>query len=101
MEIWFNLYLPFAALLAFTLIVAFLTERRTSDINKAAIMGGTVIPTFVLAHTIYWLGWDMAVDDPPPGMILLSLPLMLLGCWLVFYGFSYWALRLANWMKRT
>ena len=99
MEIWLSLYLPLAALLAFTLAAAFLVERRTSDINKAAIIGGSVIPIFFLADTIYWLGWDMAVDDPPPGMILIALPVTFFGFWMIFYSFSYCALRLTAWLK--
>ena len=69
LDIFVFILLPAIALLVLSFAVAFFVNKRTGKVWAAAITGGCVIPLVWLIDGIIWLN-DMAVDDPPPGMIL-------------------------------
>lgn len=72
-----------------SVVVTFLVHRKTDKVWVAALMGGSIIPGLWLIDGVLWLN-DMAVDDPPPGMIVAALALAVpvafvicsLGCFL-------------------
>lgn len=57
-----------------SVVVTFLVHRKTDKVWVAALMGGSIIPGLWLIDGVLWLN-DMAVDDPPPGMIVAALAL--------------------------
>ena len=67
-----NIAAPLVGLLILSLTVAFLVSRKTRKTWAGALAGGSVIPLAWLIDGAIWLN-NMAVDDPPPGMIMLGL----------------------------
>lgn len=69
MQLLFSILVPLIGLFLATVMLAFLVHWKTGRIWVAALAGGSIIPGIALLDGVIWLN-DMAVDDPPPGMIL-------------------------------
>ncbi len=84
---------PLLCALLASLGIASWAYQKTEKIGTSALAGGVLIPALWLGDGVYWLS-NMAVDDPPPAMIIdvyvIGTPIALLVCW----GICLIALRL-------
>lgn len=69
MSILINVVALLLGSFAASAVVAVLVARWTNKTWVAALVGGSIVPTVWLVDGIMWLN-NMAVDDPPPGMIM-------------------------------
>lgn len=68
------------AIVSCALLTALITvalSRVLSSRKSVALTGGLALPSIAVIYAIYDLG-NMAVDDPPPGMLLVG-SLMIIG----------------------